>query len=468
MTMRLRLRLFLVSSSIVAAVLATVMAFGWYRVVDFELRRLDERLCSEARRVAKERFPAQELSRLENDIQKKLGLRSTDALMLRFESSRANESFESPDWPWVISKRNLQWAAQSEQFQHPGEPRAGARSQCAFAETEHLGNTWRVGRVISADATGMVAANLSAPKHEIRQQLWQALLLEVPLAVGLTALGAWLLSAFLTRPLRRLREAMKAITPQDLSRRLSAQGEDVEFSELIRSYNTMLERLEHSFTQSSRFSADAAHELKTPLTILRGRIEQMRRQAHDLEQHAALGQLLDEVSRLSAITRKLLLLSQADAGQLDLHRTTVDLTQLLHEMVGDAEMMAGSRHVSAEIETAILIKADQVLLRQLLNNLLVNAVRYSPPNGFIRVQAARSAGAAEVIITNDCEPLAESIRARLFERFFRGEASRSREQGGSGLGLSLALEIARAHSGELKLLPSPINEVRIQLLLPLA
>lgn len=464
--MSLRLRLFLVASSIVATVLATVMAFGWVRVLDFEFRRLDDRLCSEARRVALEHYPAHELPRLEKDIQKKLGLRSSDQLLLHFETIPATTSYQSPGWQQALAGLTLEWSTGSDASQRPNATRGTELARCAFTDFQHQGDTWRIGQVITAEAIGMVAANLNAPRQEIRHQMQQALLLEFPLALGLTALGAWLLSAFMTRPLARLREAMKTITPHDLDRRLNAQGEDLEFAELMQSYNTMLERLQRSFMQSTRFSADAAHELKTPLTILRGRIEQMGRQTQDPQQRAALAQLLDEVSRLSSITRKLLLLSQADAGRLDLHRKPLDLSELLQEMLADAEMMAEDRRIQSELEAPLPVRADEVLLRQGINNLLVNAIRYSPADSLIRVSARRSDGSIEVVVTNDCIPVDEPTRARFFERFFRGETSRSRKLGGSGLGLSLAREIARAHGGELRLLPSPLTEVKLQLLLP--
>jgi signal transduction histidine kinase len=228
----------------------------------------------------------------------------------------------------------------------------------------------------------------------------------------------------------------------------------------------MLERLERSFHQASRFSADAAHELKTPLTILRGRLEQARRKAGDAVLRDDLSDLLDEVGRLSAITRKLLLLSQADAGKLDLNRSAVKLSELLGEMVADAQMLAEARSLTSSIAPGLIVSGDRVLLQQLLNNLLGNALRYASADGFVDITAIRTSTHAEVVFSNACRPIGPEERSHFFERFQRGDAAHSRGVEGSGLGLSLAREIARAHRGELTLEPGPQTQVRLKLRLP--
>jgi signal transduction histidine kinase len=260
---------------------------------------------------------------------------------------------------------------------------------------------------------------------------------------------------------------MKSVTPADLGARLGTLGEDQEFKELITSYNTMLERLERSFHQASRFSADAAHELKTPLTVLRGRIEGLRRKTQDSQMHAQLSELLDEVSRLAAITRKLLLLSQADAGKLELQSEEVDVTKLLQELMEDAQMACENRVLQFDIADSLRTQGDVVLLRQLFNNLISNALRFAPEHGQVSLHAYAIDNAVEVQVSNSCSPISQATRARFFERFFRGEDSQSRKIEGSGLGLCLALEIARAHHGTLSLMPSADTEVVMLVHLPL-
>lgn len=495
-----RLRLFLIASAIVAVVLAVVMFTGWVRVMDFEVARLDTRLCSEASRLALEHFPATDLPSLEVDIMGKLHLGSAEQLLLQVQSSHSDGSYQSEHWeasltlPASLPRVRPQENAPAPPYppdsppvrrdfsdpsrpppppRRPPPPRpaqefdtGAANANCVLASTPLRGSQWRVARFTQGDVRSTVAADLIAPRTEIRNALFDALLVEIPLALGLSALGAWLLSALMMRPVNRLREAMKAVTHQDLDRRLSARGEDREFRELIEAYNTMLERLERSFLQASRFSADAAHELKTPLTILRGRIEQARRKARSEALQTELSDLLDEVTRLSAITRKLLLLSQADAGRLELTRTPVDLSLILAELMADAEMLASDRQLDHTIAPGLVVQGDAVLLRQLLNNLISNALRYCPPDGVIEVHAQRDRNFILVQVKNSCEHIAAGERERFFERFYRSDSAHTRQVDGHGLGLSLALEIAKAHGGTLVLQPERDDVVRLLLSLP--
>jgi len=473
MIMSFRLRLFFTAAAIVAVVLALVMLTGWSRVMDFELGRLDSRLCSEARRLAVESFPADQLPRLEIDIVEKLHLTAPDQLLLQFVDTSTDRRYQSAGWDGTLLPESLGWSPLVDPAS-AGQPGSSARrrhdpsrGECSLASIASQNDSWRAARSDVSGLVGVVAANLKAPKAEIQAALFGALLVEIPIALVLTALGAWLLAAFTIKPVNRLRESMKAVTPAALDQRLSEFGEDQEFKDLISAYNTMLERLQRSFQQASRFSADAAHELKTPLTILRGRIEQIRRKTGSEELHAELSDLLDEVGRLSAITRKLLLLSQADAGKIELSQESVHLTELLNALVVDAQMVVDDRKLSSSISAGLIVNGDAVLLRQLLNNLLSNCVRYSLAGGFIDVSARQTPGFAEIVFSNSCRAVGPVERTRFFERFFRGDASHSRQLDGTGLGLSLALEIARAHRGSLTLLPGSDDEVRLQLLLPI-
>ncbi len=467
-----RLRLFVATAAIVAVVLLVVMATGWSRVMDFETERLDARLCSEAKRLAMEHFPADELPRLEVDMVKKLRLGSAKQLMLYFESQSSGHRYRSVHWDDTVALDRLHWVsvADLENLTQPGDPRGESNhppnAECERASFWSNDAHWHVVRSLIAGATGVVAANITAPIAEIRSALLNALGVEIPVSLVLIALGAWVLSALTMKPVNRLRQSMKGVTPMALDQRLSADGEDHEFAELIHTYNTMLERLEGSFLQASRFSADAAHELKTPLTILRGRIEQIIRKTEDPDARSALSDLQDEVDRLSAITRKLLLLSHADAGRLDVNLASVDLTEMLNAVVSDIPMMAEDRRLTFSIAYGLTMTGDDVLLKQLFNNLVSNAVRYSQAGGLIDVCAKRGVLGTEIIFCNSCQPIAEEERRHLFDRFYRGDRAHTRSVDGHGLGLSLAREIAKVHGGHLSLMPSRDTEVRMKLVLP--
>ncbi|GEM_PF-6350888 len=267
--------------------------------------------------------------------------------------------------------------------------------------------------------------------------------------------------------IQRLTATIRRVTAQGLDQRIPATGEERDFAELIGVFNDMLERLERSFRQASRFSGDAAHELRTPLTILQGRIEQAM---HQVEAGSAmqvtLSGVLDEVRRLSSISQKLLLLAQADAGRLSLHRVRCDLSAALADLAEDARMLAPTLQVDEAIASGIMVAADADLLRQALHNLVGNAIKYNLPDGWIRIDASVSARRVTVSVANASHDIAAADRSLIFERFHRADPARSRGIEGFGLGLGLAREIVRAHGGDLTLDDSPAGETRFSLTLP--
>jgi heavy metal sensor kinase len=483
MTISFRTRLFVIAGLIVAAVMAVVMAVGWSSLLRFEVARLDSRLCTEARRLAREPGHGERIDRLEADLMAKLRLTSAEQLMLRHEPAAGGESFRSNYWSDGFAFDTLDWqpAAGQPRDDRPIEPGSKGRpaepkkppaadrpaaGACSLASFTAAQTQWRAALFTVPAGRAFLAVDLRATEADLRGAVQDALKVVFPLALALTALGAWLLSALTMRPVNRLREAMASVTQKALDQRLAGAGEDREFRELIDAYNTMLGRLEASFRQASRFSADAAHELRTPLTILQGRLEQALARTEHGAIHDELAELLEEVERLATVTRKLLLLSQADAGRLALHVSRVDLTEMLDGLMTDAQMLVAGQKVTSRIERGLVLPGDAVLLRQLLNNLLSNAVRYCPPHGWIEVVARRLPAAVEVVFANASAPIGAEDRQRFFDRFYRGDPSRNRAVEGSGLGLSLAREIARAHGGELMLEPGPADQVALRLSLP--
>jgi heavy metal sensor kinase len=477
-----RTRLFVMAAAIVVATLGMVMAVGWSSVLDFEINRLDSRLCAEARRLANEPSHGNDMPRLETDLLNKLRLASTRQLLVRFDRSDAAAGFQSAHWDPALGIDSLAWrpatpAGASERDrsspESPPVPEAGRPQRkrgppeaCAVASFRSAGRAWRAALYPAGAGRGFVAADLAATEAELHGAVRGALMIVIPLALVLTALGAWLLASLSMRPLNRLRDAMKGMSQKAMDQRVPVRGEDREFRELIDAYNTMLERLEASFRQASRFSADAAHELRTPLTILQGRLEQAMASAEQPALQAALADMLEEVGRLATITRRLLLLSQADAGRLALDVTSVDLTELLDGLMADAQMLTGDRKLTSAVGRSLVVPGDAVMLRQLFNNLLSNAVRYTVPSGWIDVVARKLPTGVEVIFANATVPITPEDRARLFDRFYRADPAHSRSVDGTGLGLSIAREIARAHRGDLTLEPGAPDEVRLRVWLP--
>ena len=499
MSISFRTRLFVIAGLIVGLVLSAVLLVGYERVLAFEVGRLDERLCMEGRRLATQPFRPDTVDRLQSDVMSKLRISAPEQLMLKFEASpgtvRDSDSFQSAGWQDFLTLDAKQWQPVAERQrpdanndrperrdrppsredrQPPGPQGAerGSRQppnelRCALASFDASQRQWRAARVTSNDGSSMLAVDLAAIKGELQDAFAKALQIVIPLALLLTALGAWLLSTLTMRPVIRLQQAMANITQKALDARMPARGEDREFVALIDAYNAMLARLEASFQQASRFSSDAAHELKTPLTILQGHIEQALGEATQPALQAKLMGLLDEIARLSDITRKLLLLSQADAGYMALQRVPIDLSRMLEEMADDAQMLLTTQRLECNISRRLVVSGDAVLLRQLFNNLISNAVRHGLPGGGIRLNARATEGGIEVEISNATQAIDAKNRAQFFDRFFRGDLAHSRTVEGSGLGLSLSREIALAHGGNLVMLPSAADVVSLRLTLPI-
>ncbi|MDB1124225.1 sensor histidine kinase [Vibrio algarum] len=473
--MYFRTRIFTISILTVSAVLAVVVTLSWSRIMKVELDHLDSRLCMEAKRIMPKHginSPPPNLlmskdrelsgSKLIDDLVDKLRVSSSEQLMILVESNKDGILTKSKgdDVQHIIS--NLNWIDAD-----ISEPPSSKRSEplCQYAFFEHQNNQWRASFYQTPTTQSFMAVDVAATNRELESTLQSTIIVVIPFSLLLSILGAWFIASNTIRPINRLHKSMALVTQKDLSHRLPEHKEDKEFKLLINTYNTMLNRLEESFQQTSRFTADAAHELKTPLTVLRGKLEQ----AVNCENPSQLdlNAILDEVGHLSAITRKLLLLSQADSGSMALHLEPINMTELLDELTADMELLSDDLILHCSIEKNLILKGDIVLLRQLFNNLLVNVMRYSIFDKGVSIQTNLTGTTLEIRISNACQPISNEVRNQLFERFYRGEPDYTQGISGSGLGLSLAKEIARAHGGDLILEPSENDVFSMRLLLPI-
>jgi two-component system, OmpR family, heavy metal sensor histidine kinase CusS len=312
-----------------------------------------------------------------------------------------------------------------------------------------------------------IAMNLQTIEPEM-SGIRNAYLVSIPTLLVSIAIGAWLLSGNALEPIREVTQTLRQVTAKGLDRRVPVSGIDREFVELLAVFNQMMERLERSFTQASRFSADAAHELKTPLSILQGELEQALQaapQGSELQQR--LSSFLDEVRHLSTIVRKLLLLSLVDAGQMQLSKTDVDLSELLTDLASDIELISPDLTVQMEVASGLNISVDRPLLIQVLQNLIGNATKYNLPAGWVRIEAGYRDRLVFVRISNRSTDIPTSERAVIFDRFYRGDPARNKQVEGLGLGLSLAREIVYAHDGDLILDLTPPGQTAFILTLPI-
>nr|WP_320135326.1 ATP-binding protein [uncultured Amphritea sp.] len=472
--MYFRTRIITISLLTVSAVLAIVITLSWSRIMQVEFNRLDARLCMEARRLIP-RFDADGSPRYRSisgvgkpsdsqitaDLVNKLRISSPNEVMIYLDAGDAGvvRTSEGVDINAIIS--NINWAS-ADQLELADKNQA--KAYCRVAFFEHEETQWLGALLKVRDHQSFIGIDVAASTRELKSTLREALVVVIPFSFLLSLLGSWLIASHTLRPINRLHRSMDRVTEKDLSHRLPEHKEDKEFQRLIEAYNTMLDRLEDSFQQISRFTADAAHELKTPLTVLRGKLEQavLAENPSQLDLNA----ILDEVGHLSAITRKLLLLSQADSGSMALHLEPINITDLLDELTDDMELLSEALVLHCSIDRGLITQGDSVLLTQLLNNLLVNVMRYSLPEKGVTINASQSGSTIEIVISNACLPLSEEVRNQLFERFYRGESVQIQGVSGSGLGLSLAREIARAHGGDLSLEPSALDVVVMRLVLP--
>jgi len=299
---------------------------------------------------------------------------------------------------------------------------------------------------------------LVRPIDDVRFRLAQSALLLVLIGAGLIAaccLLAWRLAGQALAPVRKMSTVARAITEQDLHRRLPEElPASDEIGQLARTFNTMLVRLEFAFSSLQRFTADAAHELRAPLSIMRTQLEvTMRRPRSEGEYVQSNTTLLKEVERLTRVTDHLLLLARADAGALHPRLEALDLPDLVEEVVDRWQAAAAAKDVALKCSVAEggPVIGDPDLLKRLLDNLLDNAFRHTPHGGQVRVVAACTDGAWTVGVSDDGPGVPKEIQPRLFERFSRSDPARGRSTGGAGLGLSICAAIARAHNGSIEL-----------------
>lgn len=295
----------------------------------------------------------------------------------------------------------------------------------------------------------------------------RAFLLALPALLLLVGGGAWWLVRTALAPVRDIGAAARRITTERLDQRLPVPERMDEVGQLTSVLNDMLDRLDRGHRQAMRFTADASHELKTPLALMAvGMEELLRRRDLPPDVMASVGGLLDDNRRLAAICQDLLVLARADAGQLALDRQRHDLGLLLEAAVEDARILAAPSRLNFEVvrppETCPEL-VDARYLTRILLNVLSNAVKYNRVDGLVRVELAGGPNAWTVDIANTGEGLSAEVAPHLFERFYR---VRKAAAGGHGLGLSLSRELARAHGGDLTLQPAQAGWTCFRLRLP--
>jgi two-component system, OmpR family, sensor kinase len=330
----------------------------------------------------------------------------------------------------------------------PGAPKFETISTFPDGSTALLGGTTI--NVKGQSYFVAIAASLSNVRS-IQRRLLGTLLLSIPIAILLALVGGAVLANRAIEPLDRVTGTAQRISADHLGERIELARGDVELQRLAEAFNQMLQRLDQSFKQIRQFTADASHELRTPVAILMGETELAVNDLLDHEEcKAALRSRREELQRMAQIVDDLLVLSQFDHGEQTLQVKPLDFSDLVIEVCEQQRKQAKSKGVTLELtETVpVNIEGDSSRLRQMVRNVLDNAIKYTPAGGRVTVELDHSNGKEFRLSVSDTGiGIPVAALPHIFDRFYRVDQARTRGEGGSGLGLSIVKQIIEAHGG---------------------
>jgi heavy metal sensor kinase len=284
------------------------------------------------------------------------------------------------------------------------------------------------------------------------RQLFALLLWSMPVALFVSICAGWFLARHSLRPIDEITRTARRITAQNLQQRLPVPPTNDEVARLTATLNEMIARLETSFDRVRQFTADASHELKTPLAILLGEIELALRKELPPEQYRdTLMSCLEEVERLTKVVQGLLDLSRADSGQMYMLHEPLDVSSLLRSVIAGVNVLADAKRVilMPSIATDVIINGDEVRLHQAFLNIIENAVKYTASGGRVEIALTTSPADAVITVVDSGAGIPTDSLPHIFDRFYRVDQARSQEISGTGLGLSITRWIVDAHHGSI-------------------
>ena len=300
----------------------------------------------------------------------------------------------------------------------------------------------------------IVVSSSLRPVAETSEAALHVILIGLPLVLALAGIGGYLLASRTLRPLRDMAGQVRRITDSSLNTRIEIGRAAEEMEALVAGFNELLSRLDQSFEGMRRFVADASHELRTPISVIRGEADvALSADRAPAEYRASLAVILDESRRLTRLVDDLLNLARADAGRVRLQVHDFYLNELLADCCRGAQGQAGARRLTLECRPGedLQYTGDEQLLRRLVMNLLDNAIRYTPAGGKVVVaMEPEGSSAVRLKVADTGVGIAEDDARRVFERFYRAGEARSREDGGFGLGLAIVKWIAETHGGSVE------------------
>ena len=319
-----------------------------------------------------------------------------------------------------------------------------------------------------------VVMRVSRSEEPTRHELWQfflSLAFGLPFALALAGAGGYVLARRALSPVAEMAAQATTITADRLEARLSVENPHDELGRLASVFNDTLARLEASFDQLRRFTADASHELRTPLTAIRsvGEVALSERR-EESEYRRTIGSMLEEVDRLTALVNALLVLSRADAAHTVISTERVDLISLVNNVAEQLGVLAEEKGQSLEVEgdASVTAVVDRPFLSRAVMNLVDNAIKYTPEGGRIRVRVKAEDASASIEVSDTGPGIPSEHRELIFDRFYRIDKARSREVGGTGLGLSLARLAVELHGGRIELQTSSNEGATFRVIVPLS
>ena len=314
-----------------------------------------------------------------------------------------------------------------------------------------------------------VGTSLEAVKETLRN-LRIFLFTAVPSVLVFATLFARFLARRALKPISKIIKTARDIGQgQELSQRIPVFKVQDELGQLALTFNEMMDRLENSFAQMRQFSSDASHELRTPLTVLQGQNELVLSKLRDPKEYQeVIISNLEEIKYMSKVLEDLFVLSRSDENQVLLNYKRMDLRDLVEEVCRHAEILAEEKDISIVIAflEQVKINGDEVRLRQMVWNILHNGIKYTQPGGELKVSLLEESGFALLSIQDTGIGIPEKDLPFIFDRFYRVDKARSKDEGGSGLGLSICRHIAEAHKGKIKVESKPGLGTRFKIHIP--
>jgi heavy metal sensor kinase len=316
-----------------------------------------------------------------------------------------------------------------------------------------------------------VGRSLADNRHILEQFTW-TYVAGIPLVILVGCLLGWFLAARALTPVLEVAQAAQRISGSNLSLRIPSRGAHDELDYLIETFNRMIDRLENSFNQIRQFSTDVSHELRTPITAIRGQLEVALFTASTADQYReAMLNSLQDVERLSQIVRALLLLSQAESGQLALQKTRVNLSELVADVVDQFQIPYEEARIrlTADLPGEVPVEVDRIQIERMISNLVSNAMKFTPPGGEVRVSLRQDSDGVELVVQDTGCGIATDHLPHIFDRFYRvpGRGASGPERG-LGLGLSFVAWIAKAHQGNVRVESEPERGSRFIVFLPVS